>query len=52
MYMMQVQGHGGCLVDAGFAHLKRKYRYYVWVNFDIGINIFLLDISVLLDVDE
>ena len=28
-YMMQVPGHGRCLVDAGFAHLKRKYRYYL-----------------------
>ena len=28
-YMMQVPGHGRCLVDAGFAHLKQKYRYYL-----------------------
>ena len=28
-YMMQVPGHGRCLVDAGFAHLQRKNRYYL-----------------------
>ena len=27
-YMMQVLGHVRCLVDAGFAHLKRKNGYY------------------------